>query len=119
MSENFNFDNTKIGNFAINVHGEQKYINKIVNKNNIPNDEELKKIVDDFQNIIIQLKQEYPTSDNTDLTLYANKLVQPSLKKRMLRILQVGAESAIEELLDNPYINIGKAILKSWSDEDT
>jgi hypothetical protein len=28
--------------------------------------------------------------------------------------LQSGSEAAIEEFLDNPYINVGKAIIKGW-----
>ena len=41
-------------------------------------------------------------------------LSAPSFKRRVVGALKAGGESAIEELLDNPYINVSKAVIKGW-----
>jgi hypothetical protein len=45
---------------------------------------------------------------------YINDETTPSFKRRVASALQAGGETAIEEFLDNPYINVGKAIVKGW-----
>ena len=37
-----------------------------------------------------------------------------TLKQRCVGALKAGGETAIEEFLDNPYVNVGKAVVKGW-----
>ncbi|MEM8506056.1 MAG: hypothetical protein AAF716_23265 [Cyanobacteria bacterium P01_D01_bin.1] len=36
------------------------------------------------------------------------------INRTLQGVLQAGGEAAVEEFLDNPYINVAKAIIKRW-----
>ena len=59
-------------------------------------------------------EQTNPTATETDKVAYVNDETTPSFKRRVVGALQAGGETAIEEFLDNPYVNVGKAVIKGW-----
>ncbi|HIK29967.1 MAG TPA: hypothetical protein IGS17_10070 [Oscillatoriales cyanobacterium M59_W2019_021] len=61
-----------------------------------------------------QLQQSNPTATDAEKVAYVNDETTPSFKRRVVSALQAGGEVAIEEFLDNPYVNVGKAIVKGW-----
>jgi len=69
---------------------------------------------EEIQQLLKQLEQNNPTATEAEKIEYVNDETSPSFKRRAVRALQAGGEAAIEEFLDNPYVNVGKAIVKGW-----
>jgi hypothetical protein len=68
----------------------------------------------EIQQLLKQLEQTNPTATDTEKIAHVNDETTPSFKRRAVGALQAGGEAAIEEFLDNPYVNVGKAIVKGW-----
>jgi regulator of protease activity HflC (stomatin/prohibitin superfamily) len=68
----------------------------------------------EIQQLLKQLEQTNPTATEAEKIAYVNDETTPSFKRRAVSALQAGGEAAIEEFLDNPYVNVGKAIVKGW-----
>lgn len=68
----------------------------------------------EIQKLLKQLERANPTATEAERIIYVNDETTPSFKRRVVGALQAGGEVAIEEFLDNPYINVGKAIVKGW-----
>jgi hypothetical protein len=68
----------------------------------------------DIQQLLKKLEQDEPEASDSRKITYVNDETSPSFKHRAASALLAGGETAIEELLDNPYLNIGKAIIKGW-----
>lgn len=68
----------------------------------------------EIQNLLKQLEHTKPGATEAEKIAYINDETTPSFKRRVVGALQAGGEAAIEEFLDNPYINVGKATVKGW-----
>ena len=68
----------------------------------------------EIKRLLKQLETQKPNATQSDKINYINDETTPSFKRRAVAALQAGGETAIEEFLDNPYLNVGKAIVKSW-----
>jgi hypothetical protein len=68
----------------------------------------------EIQRLLKQLEQTNPNATEIDKVTYVNDETTPSFKRRVVGALQAGGEAAIEEFLDNPYVNVGKAVVKGW-----
>ncbi|GAB4172529.1 MAG: hypothetical protein Fur006_01380 [Coleofasciculaceae cyanobacterium] len=68
----------------------------------------------EIQQLLKQLEQSNPTATEAEKVAYVNDETSRSFKRRVVGALQAGSEAAIEEFLDNPYVNVGKAIVKGW-----
>ena len=68
----------------------------------------------EIQQLLKQLEQTNPTATEDQKVAYINDETTPSFKRRVVGALQAGGETAIEEFLDNPYVNVGKAVIKGW-----
>ena len=42
--------------------------------------------------------------------------ISPTLKQRAVGAFKFGGKAFLEEVLDNPYINIGIAIIEGWQE---
>jgi len=69
---------------------------------------------EEIQNLLKTLEQAHPNATVTDKVAYVNGETTPDFKRRVVGALQAGSEAAIEEFLDNPYVNVVKAIVKGW-----
>ncbi|MCC3435608.1 MAG: hypothetical protein JGK30_25660 [Microcoleus sp. PH2017_40_RAT_O_B] len=67
-----------------------------------------------IQQLVKQLEQTNPTATEPEKIAHVNDETTPSFKRRVVGALQAGGEVAIEEFLDNPYVNVTKAIVKGW-----
>lgn len=67
-----------------------------------------------IQQLVKQLEQTNPTATESEKIEYVNDETTPSFKRLAVGALQAGGEAAIEEFLDNSYVNVGKAIVKGW-----
>ena len=68
----------------------------------------------EIQELLKQLEKTNPTATEAEKIVYVNDETTPSFKRRAVGAFQAGGEAAIEEFLDNPYVNVGKAIVKGW-----
>jgi hypothetical protein len=68
----------------------------------------------EIQQLLEQLEASNSAATEYEKITYVNDETTPSFKRRVVGALQSGGEAAIEEFLDNPYVNVGKAIVKGW-----
>ena len=68
----------------------------------------------EIQKILKQLEVTNPTATDAEKIAHVNDKTTSSLKRRVVGALQAGGEAVIEQFLDNPYVNVGKAIVKGW-----
>lgn len=68
----------------------------------------------EIQELLKQLEVTNPTATDAEKIAHVNDETTPSFKRRAVGALQAGGEAAIEEFLDNPYVNVGKALVKGW-----
>ncbi|MEY3869611.1 MAG: hypothetical protein RLZZ338_3502 [Cyanobacteriota bacterium] len=68
----------------------------------------------EIQQLLKQLEITNPTATDAEKIAHVNDETTPSFKRRAAGALQAGGEAALEEFLDNPYVNVGKAIIKGW-----
>jgi hypothetical protein len=68
----------------------------------------------EIQQLLKQLEKNNPIATTVEKITYVNDQTTPSFKRRVVGALQAGSEVAVEEFLDNPYVNISKAIIKGW-----
>lgn len=115
MSENYvnNLQGANIANMANTVKDNAR---QQANQHIHPSEQKttLAEAAKEIQNLLKQLEQDEPEATNARKVNYINDETSPSFKRRVVSALQAGGETAIEEFLDNPYINIGKAIVKGW-----
>lgn len=114
-SETFNNDlhGANIANFANNVSDDarQQANQHIHISEQKPT---LAEAAKEIQKLLKQLEITNPTATEVDKIVYVNDETTPKFKRRVVGALQAGGEAAIEEFLDNPYVNVGKAIVKGW-----
>ncbi|PSB32823.1 hypothetical protein C7B69_07020 [filamentous cyanobacterium Phorm 46] len=68
----------------------------------------------EIQQLLKQLEVTNPTATEAEKIAHVNDETTPNFKRRAVGALQAGGEAAIEEFLDHPYVNVGKAIVKGW-----
>jgi hypothetical protein len=68
----------------------------------------------EIQQLLKQLEYTNPSATEAEKIAYVNDETTPSFKRRAVGALQAAGEAAIEEFLDNPYVNVGKALVKGW-----
>ncbi len=68
----------------------------------------------EIQQLLEQLEKTNPIATEAEKVAYVNDETTRSFKRRVVGALQAGSEAAIEEFLGNPYVNVGKAIVKGW-----
>ena len=115
MSETYNndFRNATIANIANKlVDNARQQANQ-----NIYATEQKQTLIEaaaEIQKLLRQLEESNPNATEVAKIVYVNDETTPSLKRRVAGALQSGGEAAIEEFLDNPYVNVGKAVVKGW-----
>lgn len=120
-SPNIHIGRDNPGNIVVgNVYGSVKNKN-VQDSFNTYNSQERKNLAEaatEIQQLLKQLEQSNPTATDAEKISYVNDETTPKFKRRAVSALQAGGEAAIEEFLDNPYVNIGKAIIKGWIKPD-
>lgn len=74
----------------------------------------LSKAAAEIQQLLKQLEQSNTTATEEEKIAYVNDETTPSFKRRVVGALQKGGEAVIEEFFDDPYVNVGKAVVKGW-----
>lgn len=115
MSENYNQD-LRGANVANNASKVADNARQQANQYNQVSEQKqtLAEAAAEIQELLKQLQQSNPTATDAEKVAYVNDETTPSFKSRVVGALRAGGEIAIEELFDNPYLNVGKAIVKGW-----
>lgn len=115
MSETFNndFRDSNIANLANKVtdHARQQANQHI---HTSEQKQTLSEAAAEIQKLLKQLEKTNSAATDSEKVAYINDETTPGFKRRVVGALQAGGETAIEEFLDNPYVNVGKAIVKGW-----
>ena len=72
----------------------------------------------EIQKLLKQLEESNPTATVEQQEAFVNAALSPTLKARFVSALQAGWKEAMKEFLDNPYVNVGVAILEGWQDAE-
>ncbi len=102
-----------IGNAAGEAQAELKSIQHIHN----PAPEQKQTLAEaaaEIQQLLKQLEQANPGATEAEKNAYVTASVPPTLRARTVSALKAGGKEALKELLDNPYVNIGLAIVEGW-----
>ncbi|MCC3531426.1 MAG: pentapeptide repeat-containing protein [Microcoleus sp. PH2017_22_RUC_O_B] len=68
----------------------------------------------EIQKLLKQLEVTNPVATEAEKIAYVNDKTAPSFKSRIVSALQAGGETAIEEFLDNSYVNVVKDAVMGW-----
>lgn len=110
---NTSLNGATIANFANQVSGSaRQQANQYVYSTE--QRKTLAEAAEEIQKLLKQLEISNPNAMEHEKIAYVNNATNPNFKSRVVSALQAGSETAIEQFLDNPYINVGKAIVKGW-----
>jgi hypothetical protein len=115
MSTSFenNLSGANVANFANQVSNDaRQQANQHIHQSE--SKKTLSEAAAEIQKLLEQLEKSHPAATEIEKIAYVNDETTPSFKRRILGALGSGGEVAIEEFLDNSYLNIGKAIIKGW-----
>ena len=68
----------------------------------------------EIQRLLKQLEETNPTATEKQKEAYINAAVSTPLRKRLLGAVTSGGKAALEEFLDNPYLNVTMALIEGW-----
>lgn len=101
-------------NFNAPVYGNAQNVEGNQNIYASEQKQTLAQAAEEIQNLLKQLEKTNPSATEKEKIIYVNDETSPGLKRRTVSALKAGVETSIEEFLDNPYVNVGKAVVKGW-----
>jgi hypothetical protein len=110
-SPKYDLRNANIGNLSEYVQGDQKSIQHIYTPEQR---QTLAEAAVEIQKLLEQLEKTKPDATEIEQVAYVSERTTPILKNRVVAALEAGGEVAIDEFFKNPYIKVGKAIVKAW-----
>ena len=99
------------GNVASENFGSQE-----TNHNNYasPEKQTLAEAAAEIQRLLQQLQQTNPDATEIQQEDFVSAAIATTKKERLINALKEGGQGAIEEFLDNPYVNVAMRIIKGW-----
>ncbi len=79
-----------------------------------PSQQTLAEAAEEIQQLLKQLEQTNPTATEAEKIAYVNDETSRSFQRKAASALKAAGEAAIDELLDNPYVKVGKAAIMGW-----
>lgn len=96
---------------AESVSSQQSY----ANQNNYEEaDKNLAEAAAEIQQLLEQLEKTNPTATEAQQEAFVSAAITPTKKERLINALKEGGQGAIEEFLDNPYLNVAIRIIEGW-----
>lgn len=74
----------------------------------------LAEAADEIQQLLMQLEKSQPAATEAEKVAYVNDETPADLKSRLVNALKAGGEAAADDMLDNIYGSVFKAIIKGW-----
>ncbi len=72
----------------------------------------------EIQQLLKQLEKTNPTATEKEKVAYISAAIAPPVRKRLLSAVKSGGQAAIEEFLDNPYLNVAMAVIEGWKTKE-
>jgi uncharacterized protein YjbI with pentapeptide repeats len=117
MAENtgpkYDLRHANIGNMADTVKDNARQQTNQYNYES-PEKQSLAEAATEIQRLLKVLEASNPTATEADQKAFVSAGVSPTMKQRAVGALQSGGKAALEEFLDNPYVNVGVAIVEGW-----
>ena len=111
---NNNFENPNIGNFANQVSGNARLQSKQENYV-YEQTQDLASAADQIQKLLKQLEKDNPAATDIEKVSYVTEKTDAPFKRRFIKALAAGGESALEEyLVDSSYVRIIRAMVSAW-----
>ena len=79
-----------------------------------PEKQTLAEAAAEIQKLLKQLESNNPAATDAEKTAFVTASIPPNNRQRFVGALQAGGKEALKELLDNPYVNVGVAIVEGW-----
>ncbi|MCA2685079.1 MAG: hypothetical protein IM504_08980 [Microcystis sp. M038S2] len=79
-----------------------------------PQKQDLAEAAAEIQRLLKQLEETNPTATEKQKEAYINAAVSTPVRKRLLGAVTSGGKAALEEFLDNPYLNVTMALIEGW-----
>ncbi|WP_392530182.1 pentapeptide repeat-containing protein [Nostoc sp. C117] len=98
------------GNYNERIEGD--YIQG--NKYTAGNKQSLAEAAAEIQKLLKQLEQTNPTATEAQKEAFISAGIAPTKKERLINAFIEGGKGAIEEFLDNPYVNVAMKIIEGW-----
>ncbi|MEH2359283.1 substrate-binding periplasmic protein [Nostoc sp.] len=80
--------------------------------------QDLSQFSKEIQRILEKLEKNKPNATQAEKQNIVSYEIPPEQRSRIVRALKAGGEKALEELLDNPYLNVAIAVVKEWQKEE-
>ena len=100
------------GGFAETVQGDQ--IGGTQHNYAAPEKQSLADAAPEIQRLLKILEEANPIATEAEQKAFVTAAIPPTLRQRAVSALQSGGKAALEELLDNPYVNVAIAVIESW-----
>ncbi|MEM9165333.1 MAG: pentapeptide repeat-containing protein, partial [Cyanobacteria bacterium P01_F01_bin.4] len=107
----FDMRGAQIGSFAETVEGDQ-----IGTQHNYatPEKQSLADAALEIQRLLKQLEETNPTATAAEQKAFVTAAIPATLRQRAVGALQSGGKAVVEEVLDNPYVNVAIAVIEGW-----
>ncbi|MGB3512203.1 MAG: hypothetical protein WBA93_23795, partial [Microcoleaceae cyanobacterium] len=102
---------------TIGVVGTAESGSQVVGKQNNYGSQEKQTLAEaaaEIQKLLKQLESNNPDATDAEKEAFVTASIPQNNRQRVLAALQAGGKEALKELLDNPYVNIGVAIVEGW-----
>lgn len=105
-----------IGNFVDTAQSGSRQ--QVIQHNyNQDQKQSLAEAVLEIQHLLKQLEANNPTATEAEKKAFVTTEITPTLRQRAVNAsLQAGGKAAIEEFLDNHYVNVALAIIEGWKE---
>ncbi|NEQ29627.1 MAG: hypothetical protein F6K04_01290 [Leptolyngbya sp. SIO4C5] len=100
------------GGYAETVQGNQ--IGGTINNYSVSEKQSLADAALEIQRLLKQLEETNPAATEAEQKAFVTAAIPLTLRQRAVGALQSGGKAAVEELLDNPYVNIAIAVIEGW-----
>lgn len=101
-----------------NIYGSQSVVTGLVEGDqNIyapPDKQTLAQVLAEIQKLLQQLEQSNPAASEAEKEAFVTIALSPTARQRAVSALQSVGKAAIEEFLDNPYVNMAIAFIEGW-----
>lgn len=105
------------GGLAETVQGDQ--IGGTQHNYVAPEKQDLAEAALEIQRLLKQLEETNPTATAAEQQAFVTAAIPSTLRHRAVSALQSGGKAAVEEILDNPYVNVAIAVIEGWQSADS
>ena len=105
----FNLSHANFNNSQVLVGDKNvQYVNHSGEKQN------LIEAAAEIQQLLKQIQETNPIATEAQQEMFVSAAITPNNRQRLINAFKEGGRGAIEEFLDNPYLNVAIKIIEGW-----